>query len=684
MANETVSFDYSLYQANCSFSDVEEAIKNITISNEKQFDSIKKEKWYHRLFNCVTFSQKGKKRMAEQISSLAQAQQVLMDILVRLSAQDAQIALYINQNIQDIRRLSENDLYLQERLNQLEIAITMGIKKIDSIKDLDDNSKQVLCACLQHLCSLFNYPSQEQQEFANNVISYLGVDAETKDLEAALEVISESNRRIMAQCCLEYIFLYELNFAYGDKVSDFIDNFDLGNKTLKTLKSRIESTFDLRGEEGIINKYNSRMYMVIPEEFKLITTESERNQEKVFSQVVSQYMECFSATFVAETEDYYLLCTGVYKLINPPHHTPFVAINKLSGEVSFPFEDHEFVTASQENIELAKTMAFCGQLWLSFGNTICLHVEYENNGALLDLDKEEITEFSFAGDECIAFVNDTLFFVRNESSKNTAIYAFNPFTKATKHVSDNVVMTRYGDHCASYCYDESNLYFIANNQIMKYSFDSQEALAIATIENTDNILCLFVDSAKEVAYLTEAKDAENSLFQITRQPLSKNKPFEILYDNIYIHKHCVFNRQSTPSNSSWFIIAEKDQETANSSPEFVLKCFDLENDEFRTVSRNIGYAEYSMRKDYKQEKAENELSQSVLDILKSIQDFEDNLYSASGKTPPDHTFYIHPNNIVVVMKDIVFLKIGKKIGGHEFNAYYDVKADRITSFGTEE
>ena len=44
MANETVSFDYSLYQANCSFSDVEEAIKNITTSNEKQFDSIKKEK----------------------------------------------------------------------------------------------------------------------------------------------------------------------------------------------------------------------------------------------------------------------------------------------------------------------------------------------------------------------------------------------------------------------------------------------------------------------------------------------------------------------------------------------------------------------------------------------------------------------------------------------------------------
>jgi len=29
MANETVSFDYSLYQANCSFSDVEEELKTL-------------------------------------------------------------------------------------------------------------------------------------------------------------------------------------------------------------------------------------------------------------------------------------------------------------------------------------------------------------------------------------------------------------------------------------------------------------------------------------------------------------------------------------------------------------------------------------------------------------------------------------------------------------------------------
>ena len=74
----------------------------------------------------------------------------------------------------------------------------------------------------------------------------------------------------------------------------------------------------------------------------------------------------------------------------------------------------------------------------------------------------------------------------------------------------------------------------------------------------------------------------------------------------------------------------------------------------------------------------------LLDTLSSLQEFKDSIYTTAGKTPPDHTFYIHPNNIMVIMQDIVFLKIGQKIGGHEFNAYYNIMADRITSFENEE
>ena len=254
---EYVSFDYALYKANSELSDVEAAIHNIALSNAKQFEAIKKEKWYHRLFDCVTFSQKGKKRMSEQISSLSQAQQVLTEILLRLSAQDAQVALLLNQNIQAIRKLSENDLYLQERLSQLEATVLLGIRKIDDIKQLSDNEKRVLTACLNKLCSLMEYPSEEQQEYANNVIIYLDENAEEdKPLGKALSNIQESSRRIMLNCCFEYLFLNKLNFECSDQIANFLDEFDLGNKTIKQLKHRVMSTFDLRGENGLINKYN--------------------------------------------------------------------------------------------------------------------------------------------------------------------------------------------------------------------------------------------------------------------------------------------------------------------------------------------------------------------------------------------------------------------------------------------
>ena len=61
-----------------------EAIKRISNASEAQFEEIKKEKWYNRLFDLVTFSKKGEKRLAQQITTVAQTQQILIEILLRL------------------------------------------------------------------------------------------------------------------------------------------------------------------------------------------------------------------------------------------------------------------------------------------------------------------------------------------------------------------------------------------------------------------------------------------------------------------------------------------------------------------------------------------------------------------------------------------------------------------------
>ena len=78
------------------------AVKQLSSASQEQFETIKKEKWYNRVFDMVTFSQKGKKRIAEQVSTLAQAQQILIELLMRLSDNDSSVSRLVVESMEDI------------------------------------------------------------------------------------------------------------------------------------------------------------------------------------------------------------------------------------------------------------------------------------------------------------------------------------------------------------------------------------------------------------------------------------------------------------------------------------------------------------------------------------------------------------------------------------------------------
>ena len=97
------------------------AIKKISTSSENQFNELKKERWFNRLFNMITFSNKKNIRLAEQISTLAQAQEILVRILLLLSEKSLEISELVKNNVKDIEKLGENDIYLLNRIkNQVE------------------------------------------------------------------------------------------------------------------------------------------------------------------------------------------------------------------------------------------------------------------------------------------------------------------------------------------------------------------------------------------------------------------------------------------------------------------------------------------------------------------------------------------------------------------------------------
>lgn len=245
---------------------IKQAIKSLSESSQEQFEEIKKEKWYNRVFDMITFSQKGKKRLAEQISTVAQAQQIFVELLLRIASDDEKVSKIVAESMGDIRRIQEQNIYLLSKINQLE-NISLGIRTDMDINKLSDKHKQVLTACLHKMSDMNIESSEKQKNYANAVTSYLGVDVQMDNPTSVFDAMDvESKKRIFA-CCMEYVFLRDCTFDEYGEYEEFIEEFDLGNKTVKSIKEQILSLYHLRGCEGFYSKYKADNFKDIEDTF---------------------------------------------------------------------------------------------------------------------------------------------------------------------------------------------------------------------------------------------------------------------------------------------------------------------------------------------------------------------------------------------------------------------------------
>lgn len=256
MTKEQCSLQPNYYGSSCDFQDLQSAVQQLTTKSDAQFEELKNEKWFHRIFNMVVCPRKNNIRMAEQITSLAQAQGILIEILVRLADQDAKIAGMVMQSQSDIRALAQNSAYLQERLYLLEDK-SYGIKENENLKDLNSQQRNILSGCLNDASKLYAMPSNEQRLYANELLNYLNADAQVANLEDALDDLEDNAKRKILSCVITYMYLYDhtAESMEQDEQEDFIDLFDLGRKTIKSLKQQTVDTYRLRGVDGCIDRY---------------------------------------------------------------------------------------------------------------------------------------------------------------------------------------------------------------------------------------------------------------------------------------------------------------------------------------------------------------------------------------------------------------------------------------------
>lgn len=230
------------------------AIHELSSASQDQFDEIKREKWYHRVFDMVTFSQKGKKRLAEQISTVAQAQQILLELLLRLSENDNAISGMVRESFDDLKKLGEQNIYLLDRIKKLENA-ALGLYTDTDIHNFSQKEKQILCACLYKISETSTDSSDQQQEFANFIVLNLNTNVQMDKPFEALSKLEYSSRKKIIICCLEYMYLKTCSNNSYDDYESFIDELDIGSKTLKIFQAQINALYKLRGKAGFLEPF---------------------------------------------------------------------------------------------------------------------------------------------------------------------------------------------------------------------------------------------------------------------------------------------------------------------------------------------------------------------------------------------------------------------------------------------
>ena len=234
------------------------AIKKISTSSENQFNELKKERWFNRLFNMITFSNKKNMRLAEQISTLAQAQEILIRILLLLSEKSSEISELVKNNTKDIEKLGENNIYLLNRIKKLEDKV-LGIKRKIKPEDLSLQAKEILSACLNKISTLFDYTNDNQKLYVNFILNQLNISrVEYENLEFAINELDSNNEKTQILIsCLEYIYLKNNNFNIlktNYQILNFIEMFYFSEKKIDEIKNQVErdSNFD-----GIIFRYTN-------------------------------------------------------------------------------------------------------------------------------------------------------------------------------------------------------------------------------------------------------------------------------------------------------------------------------------------------------------------------------------------------------------------------------------------
>jgi hypothetical protein len=258
MEMQALDINYTAAQDEGNFDALKATVDRLFNATQEEFETIKNEAWYVRVFDMVTLSNKKEIRLANQIGNIAQSQEVVLELLLRLSNTSATFSDLLASALEKMKTHTELSIRLAERIKRVESILCYGSAKSLHIKDLKETGKIVLVGLIHKAHELLSNPTPHQQKYISGLFKALDSLERPANLKNALELLdSLSDRKLLMEIVLEYCALSSADSDFKPVVEDILEDLDLSRKVGAQLQEKIDRNLKLMGQDGLAAKYDS-------------------------------------------------------------------------------------------------------------------------------------------------------------------------------------------------------------------------------------------------------------------------------------------------------------------------------------------------------------------------------------------------------------------------------------------
>ena len=221
------------------------------------FESLKKKKWYHYLFEKITFNKENELRKANGVLNLAKMQDIIIKVLLQFSESRNEIYKFIVNNSSLIEQLSQTNLYIQKQQQSI-ITVLQQLKNRESYipkyQDLSPKNADIIFATLKKFAQeecLHEKNNEMTQSYLRTVLKSNSVnDSFDFDNLDVIENLSVQIRQRLAIMLYEYLYLCDTDDTVQ---SDVLDRISPHQKTIA--KEIVNKSTLLMGKKILIQQY---------------------------------------------------------------------------------------------------------------------------------------------------------------------------------------------------------------------------------------------------------------------------------------------------------------------------------------------------------------------------------------------------------------------------------------------